>query len=94
MAENETPGQAGGSAPTSSVIAILDRITDPTRDFLDRIEEAIDLAGWHLIKVLDDKPALDQIGDKHAASIDAAYDATYDAGRALEELRRRLGGMR
>jgi hypothetical protein len=91
---NETPGQTGGSAATSSVIALLDRLTDPTLELLAKASDAVNLVGVMLIKVLDDKQALERLGAEHEARLDEAWDYAYTAEKLLDELRVHLGGGR
>jgi hypothetical protein len=76
---NETPGLTGGPAATSSVIALLDRITDPADQLLAEAKQLADELG---VRLIDKDELLKGKDDKNAYDL---YEAFW-AARRLEEI--------
>jgi hypothetical protein len=92
-----TPGptqKQSVATDTASVLALLDRLTDPTLDLLTKAADGVDLVGMLLARVLGDKEALVKLGAKHADALDEALSAILEAEDFLSQLRVHLGGGR
>jgi hypothetical protein len=92
--EGRSNVEVATSTDTASVMALLDRITDPTFNLLNEAGDSLGWASSLLTEILGDKETLDRLGVKHGHKLDEAWDAIYDAEQFLDKLRAHLGGGR